>query len=44
MGLCMRCHKDKEVEGMDVGQESVLLCEKCEDTFWRRFQKFMIGK
>lgn len=42
--ICYRCHKKKEkLESLDVGQESVQLCEKCVDVFWRRFQKFMAG-
>jgi len=44
--MCDRCRKTIDLEGgetFDVGFESIQLCARCTNTFWRRFRKFIAG-
>lgn len=43
---CDRCERDQTVEqleGINVGDQGINLCHRCADTFFRRFQAFMVG-
>ena len=41
---CMRCGKEKEdIELLEVAKDAYSLCQRCIETFYRRWSLFMAG-